>query len=226
METAELLHASSSRELVKSDIGRRWSILRRTRSSPMSRWYEFILKRSPSPRNAPRPQSTLLAGFNSLSLCHKWAKTQHLWAAPVHQSPVKWKHFSTVLYIFVFACWLKESWWYFTQRAILLLRGKVMKICICVWQTFAVSSVKEWHVNDRGLVLLPLKHVAVLWPISLLQDSVVYLWERLLHLSCIVSGKGQSLQKEKKGTLRHSFHHFPSGTLPQIAHPKWDTCWD
>ena len=64
---------------------------------------------------------------------------------------------------------------------------------MCVQQTFAVLPVEEWHVNDRGLLLFSLKNVAVLWPVSFLQGFIVYLWERLLHLSCIVSGKSQSL---------------------------------
>ena len=45
-----------------------------------------------------------------------------------------------------------------------------------LWQTFTVVSVEEWHVDDGGLLLFSLKHVAVLRPVSLLQNFLVYLW--------------------------------------------------
>lgn len=61
------------------------------------------------------------------------------------------------------------------------------------WQTFAVLSVEERHVNDSGLLLFPLKHVAVLRPVSVLQDLFVYCRERLPHCGSIVSGKSQGL---------------------------------
>lgn len=60
-------------------------------------------------------------------------------------------------------------------------------------QTSAVVSIEEWHVNDCRFLLFPFKHVATLWPVSLLQNFVINLWERLLHCSGIVSGKSQGL---------------------------------
>lgn len=69
-----------------------------------------------------------------------------------------------------------------------------MKAQLHIWkQTFAVPSVEEWHVDDCGLLLFPLQHIAVLRPVSVLQDRVIYLGERLFHLGRIVSGKSQSL---------------------------------
>lgn len=66
-------------------------------------------------------------------------------------------------------------------------------------QTFAVPPVEERQVNDGGLLPLSLKHVAVLWPLSLLQDLLIYIWERLLNLSRIVSGNSQGLLIEQRG---------------------------
>lgn len=60
-------------------------------------------------------------------------------------------------------------------------------------QTFAVVSVEEWHEDNGGLLLFPLKHIAVLGPVFLLQDFVIYRRERLLYCSCIGSGKSQGL---------------------------------
>lgn len=60
-------------------------------------------------------------------------------------------------------------------------------------QTFAVVPVEERHVDDRGLLLLPLEHVAVLRPVAVLQDGAVDLGERLLQLCCVVSRESQSL---------------------------------
>lgn len=69
-----------------------------------------------------------------------------------------------------------------------------MKAQLHIWkQTFAVPSVEERHVDDCGLLLFPLQHIAVLRPVSVLQDRVIYLGERLFHLGRIVSGKSQSL---------------------------------
>ncbi len=65
---------------------------------------------------------------------------------------------------------------------------ELIRICV---------SVEERHVNNHGLLLFSLEHVAVLWTVFLLQDFVVYLWERLLHCSCIISGKSQSLCREQ-----------------------------
>ena len=59
--------------------------------------------------------------------------------------------------------------------------------------TFAVLLVEEGHVKDGGLVLHSFQHIAVLWPVSLLQDRIIYLWEAFIHLGCIVSGQGQGL---------------------------------
>lgn len=61
-------------------------------------------------------------------------------------------------------------------------------------QTFAVVSVEERHEDNSGLLLFPLKHIAVPWPVFLLQDFVVYRWERLLYCICIGSGKSQGLK--------------------------------
>lgn len=61
-------------------------------------------------------------------------------------------------------------------------------------QTFAVVSVEERHEDNGGLLLFPLKHIAVPGPVFLLQDFVVYRWERLLYCSCIGSGKSQGLK--------------------------------
>lgn len=60
-------------------------------------------------------------------------------------------------------------------------------------RTFAVLSVEQRHVNDGGLLPFPLKHITVLGPVYVLCDVVVDLWERLLHLSCVVSAQSQSL---------------------------------
>lgn len=69
-----------------------------------------------------------------------------------------------------------------------------MKAQLHIWkQTFAVPSVEERHVDDCGLLLFPLQHIAVLRPVTVLQDRVIYLGERLFHLGRIVSGKSQSL---------------------------------
>lgn len=60
-------------------------------------------------------------------------------------------------------------------------------------QTFAVVSVEERHEDNGGLLLFPFKHIAVPGPVFLLQDFVIYRWERLLYCSCIDSGKSQGL---------------------------------
>lgn len=60
--------------------------------------------------------------------------------------------------------------------------------------TFAVVSVEERHEDNGGLFLFPLKHIAVLGPVFLLQDFVIYRWERFLYCSCVGSGKSQGLK--------------------------------
>lgn len=60
-------------------------------------------------------------------------------------------------------------------------------------QTFAVGSVEERHVYDCGLLLFPLKHVTIFRPVSLLQDLVIDLWERLLSVLSIFLCKTQGL---------------------------------
>lgn len=60
-------------------------------------------------------------------------------------------------------------------------------------QTSAVGSVEERHVYDCGLLLFPLKHVTIFRPVSLLQDLVIDLWERLLSVLSIFLCKSQGL---------------------------------
>lgn len=68
---------------------------------------------------------------------------------------------------------------------------------VWVQQTSAVVSVEERHENDRGLLLFSLKHVAVLRPVSLLQDFVIYLGKWLLQGLCVISGESQGLCREQ-----------------------------
>ena len=71
---------------------------------------------------------------------------------------------------------------------------------MCASQTLAVPSIEERHVGDCWLLLFSLEHVEVLWPLSLLQDLIVYLGERLLYLRSIVSGQSQSLRRAQERT--------------------------
>lgn len=60
-------------------------------------------------------------------------------------------------------------------------------------QTSAVGSVEERHVYDCRLLLFPFKHVTIFWPVSLLQDLVIYLWKRLRSVLSIFLCKSQGL---------------------------------
>lgn len=64
---------------------------------------------------------------------------------------------------------------------------------VCVCWTFAVLPVEEWHVKDSGRLLFPLENIAGPWPVFLLQEFLLQLWERFLQFGCIVSGENQSL---------------------------------
>lgn len=80
-----------------------------------------------------------------------------------------------------------------------------------VQQTFAVVSVEERNVNDGGFLLFSLKHIAVLRPVFLLKDPVVYLWERLLHCLCVISGLTQRLCREQlvyNASARPGLHQY------------------
>ena len=59
--------------------------------------------------------------------------------------------------------------------------------------TSAVPLVEERHVNDGGRGTTSREHVEVPGPVHVLQDRVVYHWERLPHLDCIIPGQGQAL---------------------------------
>lgn len=44
---------------------------------------------------------------------------------------------------------------------------------VCVWWTFAVLPVEEWHVKYGGLLLFPLENIAGPWPVFLLQEFLL-----------------------------------------------------